>query len=316
MKHPILMHRMIRLLVLSFLALFLGGCNSYVQRIVTQSIGRMSEPIPAAPLSITTPIIAGAKLAVSWAGHSTVLIQLHDKLIITDPFFTRTIGMVARRSMQTGLDPAILPKIDFALVSHIHLDHFSYGSLDMLPKEGELVIPLGALEYTPDMGFKDVNELKPWEAIERDGVRITAVPVQHFTGRYGFDGAWLGTLGYTGYVVEHRGVTVFFAGDTGYNPDLFKEIGRRFEIDVAIVPIGSGVSSGLGGRVHTSPLGGLTVFKDVRAKYMLPMHYGTLFYGSDANPTEAIDRLREIAQKEGLTDKIIALQMGEQRVVY
>jgi N-acyl-phosphatidylethanolamine-hydrolysing phospholipase D len=294
----------------------LSGCNSYVQRIVEQSISKMTEPIPDAPHMITTPILPDAKLAVSWVGHATVLIQMHDKLIVTDPFFTNTIGMVARRSFHPGLDPKILTKVDFTIVSHLHFDHFNFGSLDMLPKGGELVIPLGALQYTPDLGFKDVDELKPWESVERDGVRITAVPVQHFTGRYGFDGAWLGTLGYTGYVIEYRGLVVFFAGDTGYNPEMFKEIGRRYKVDVAIIPIAPGGGSGIGGRVHANPLGALTIFKDVGAKFMLPMHHGTLFYGSDANPTEAIDRLRDAAAKEGLTDKVLALEMGEQKIIY
>ncbi|HCA79237.1 MAG TPA: hypothetical protein DEP53_05830 [Bacteroidetes bacterium] len=294
----------------------LSGCSSYIQRIVVQSIGKMTDPIPPAPHMITTPMLPGAQLAVSWVGHATVLIQMHDKLIVTDPFFTNTIGLVARRSVKPGLDPTILTKVDFTIVSHLHFDHFNFGSLDMLPKGGELVIPQGALQYTPDLGFKDVDELKPWEFIERDGVRITAVPVQHFTGRYGFDGAWLGTLGYTGYVVEYRGLVVFFAGDTGYNPEMFKEIGRRFKVDVAIVPIAPGGGSGIGGRVHVTPIGALTIFKEVGAKYMLPMHHGTLFYGSDANPTEATDRLRDAAAKEGFTDKVIALEMGEQKIIY
>jgi len=300
----------------SLLLLTLGGCNSYIQRIAVQSFGKMADPIPAAPHMIATPVLPGAQLAVSWVGHATVLIQMHDKLIITDPFFTNTIGIVARRSVKPGLDPNILTKVDFTLVSHLHFDHFNFGSLDMLPKGGELVIPNGALQYTPDLGFKDVDELKPWESIERDGVRITAVPVQHFTGRYGFDGAWLGTLGYTGYVIEYRGLVVFFAGDTGYNPEMFKEIGRRYKVDVAIIPIAPGGGSGIGGRVHVNPVGALTILKEVGAKYVLPMHHGTLFYGSDANPTEAIDRLRDAAEKEGLTDKVIALKMGEQKIIY
>lgn len=307
---------LLRTLSLLLLSLFLTGCSSYIQRIVSQSISKMADPIPAPPHMITTPILPGAQLAVSWVGHATVLIQMHDKLIVTDPFFTNTIGLLARRSMRPGLDPNILPKVDFTIISHIHFDHFNFGSLDMLPKGGGLVIPQGALQYTPDLGFKDVDELKPWESVERDGVRITAVPVQHFTGRYGFDGAWLGTLGYTGYVVEYRGLVVFFAGDTGYNPEMFKEIGRRFKIDVAIVPIAPGGGSGIGGRVHANPAGALTIFKEVGAKFMLPMHHSTLFYGSDANPTEAIDRLRDVATKEGLMDKVLALEMGEQRVVY
>jgi len=224
--------------------------------------------------------------------------------------------MVVKRYIQPGLDPSLLTRVDFTLISHIHFDHFSYGSIEMLPKNGTLVIPLGALRYTPNFGFKAIRELKAWEVIEEDGVRITAVPVQHFSGRYGLDNAWMTDFGYTGYVIEYRGYAVFFAGDTGYHSELFKEIGRRFEIDLAIVPIAPGSSSGLGSRVHTSPLGALAVFKDVGATYMLPMHYRTMAYGSDSNLAEPIERLREVAADEGMLDSIVDLEIGEQRVLY
>jgi L-ascorbate metabolism protein UlaG (beta-lactamase superfamily) len=126
----------------------------------------------------------------------------------------------------------------------------------------------------------------------------------------------MGNEGYTGYVVEYGGYAVFFAGDTGYNPEIFKEIGRRFKIDVALVPIAPGSSGGLGSRIHANPAGALMIFKDVGAKYMVPMHYRTLFYGPDSNPTEPLDRLREVATKEGLQDRIIGLGIGEQRILF
>ncbi|MBF8295915.1 MAG: Lactamase protein [Bacteroidetes bacterium] len=307
-----------RTLVLCFFPalLALSGCSSYISRIVLQSFGRIGQPIPAPPRMITTPVLQNTNLAVSWVGHATVLLQIHDKIFITDPFLTSTIGMLVKRSVRPGLDPALLPKVDFTLISHIHLDHFNYGSLDMLPKSGVLAVPKGAAEYTPDFGFKEVSELGPWQMIERDGVRVTAVPVQHFTGRYGFDGAWLGSIGYTGYVIEYNGLVVFFAGDTGYNPELFKEIGRQFKVDLAIVPIAPGSLVGVGSRVHTGPLGALAIFKDVGAKYLLPVHYGTLFYGSDANPNEPMDRLREAAAQQNLSDRVIGLEVGEQRVLF
>ena len=298
------------------LVLSLSGCNSYVQRIVVQSLGRIGESVPAPLHMITTPILQNPTLAVSWVGHATVLIQIHDKIIITDPFLTNTMGLVAKRYVKPGLDPTLLTKVDATLISHIHFDHFDYGSLDMLPKNGILAIPEGAAEYTPDFGFKEVFEMKRWDVVERDGVRITAVPAQHFTGRYGFDAAWLGSLGYTGYVIEVEGITVFFAGDTGYNSELFKEIGRRFKIDLAIVPIAPGSSGGLGSRIHANPAGALMIYRDLGAKYLMPMHFGTLFYGSDSNPNEPINRLRELAVREGLSDKIVGLEIGEQRIVF
>jgi len=301
---------------LTTILLTLSSCSSYVQRIVMQSLGRIGESVPAPPHMITTPILPNSTLAISWVGHATVLIQIHDKIIMTDPFLTNTMGYIAKRFVRPGLDPKLLSRVDATLVSHIHFDHFDYGSLDMLPKNGILAVPEGAAEYTPDFGFKGVYEMKPWEAVEQDGMRITAVPALHFTGRYGFDGAWLGTLGYTGYVIEVDGTTVFFAGDTGYNPELFKEIGKRFQIDLAIVPIAPSSLTGVGGRIHVGPAGALMIYKDVGAKFMMPMHYGTLFYGSDSNPNEPMERLREIAAREGLLEKIVGLGIGEQCVLF
>lgn len=67
----------------------------------------------------------------------------------------------------------------------------------------------GGAQYSPEFGFLETRELKTWEVLEEDGVRITAVPVQHFAGRYGFDMSWMRARGFTGYVIEYRGKTIF-----------------------------------------------------------------------------------------------------------
>lgn len=298
------------------LLLFAGCSGGYIQRMVTGSLGRIGEPIDAAPRMITTPILDDPPIAVSWVGHATVLVQIRDKVFITDPLFTDHVGMVVKRYIAPGLDPSLLSKVDFTLISHIHFDHFSFGSLDMLPKNGTLVIPVGLLRYTPDFGFRGLKELNPWESIEEDGVRVTAVPVQHFSGRYGIDNAWLRDRGYTGYVIEYKGTTVFVGGDTGYHPDLFKEIGRRYRIDVAVLPIAPGSLTNMGGRVHVGPPGAIAIMQDLKADYMVPMHHRTMFYGSDSNRTQAVDTLRSIAAQMGIRDRIIDLDIGEQRILF
>ena len=283
---------------------------------VTTSLGRMGDPVDPAPRMITTPVLDNPPIAVAWVGHATVLVQIRDKVFITDPLFTDHVGMVVKRYIAPGLDPLLLPKVDFTLISHIHFDHFSFGSLDMLPKNGTLVIPDGLLRYTPDLGFRGLRELKPWEYVEEDGVKVTAVPVQHFSGRYGIDNAWLNRKGYTGYVIEYKGTAVFVGGDTGYHPELFKEIGRRFRIDVALLPIAPGSLTNLGGRVHVGPPGALAIMRDLAAAYMVPMHHRTMFYGSDSNRTQAIDSLRSLAAQMGIRNRIIDLDIGEQRVLH
>ncbi|MBN1398987.1 MAG: MBL fold metallo-hydrolase [Bacteroidetes bacterium] len=292
------------------------GCHSYIQRTVLRSISKMGEAVLPPPHMITTSLFPDARLAVSWAGHSTVLIQIYDKLIITDPLLFDNVGMVVKREVKSGLDPAVLEKLDFTLISHLHFDHLDYGSIDVLPKDGVLIFPYGISGYIPDFDFQDAAELKTWDVFEKDSVRITAVPAQHFTSRYNFDRNWTEDSGYTGYVIEYKDITVFFAGDTGYNPEFFKEIGNRFKIDLAIIPIAPSWSNGFGNYVHTSPLGAIEVFKDVKAQYMVPIHFGALVYGSTADPLSPLYQLNTLAASGGIYDRITALEVGEQRIIY
>jgi N-acyl-phosphatidylethanolamine-hydrolysing phospholipase D len=312
---PFMRHRFC-ILLLSIIPCTVCGCSSYIQRTVWQSLTTIGDPIPPPPHMITAPVLQNVKLSVSWIGHATALIQMYDKIIITDPLFTNTVGMIVKRFVKPGLDPSLLTKVDFTLISHLHFDHLSYGSLDLLPKTGTLVFPYGIARYVPDLGFNKIDELKPWDAIESDSVRVTAVPVQHFAGRYGFDRDWMGDIGYSGYVVEYRDITVFFAGDTGYDPALFKEIGRRFNIDLAIIPIAPSSGNGVGSRVHVSPSGALAIFKDVHAAFMMPIHFGTMLFGSTANPEGPMEQLRTAAANEGISDRIVGLEIGEQRILY
>lgn len=160
-----------------------SGCSSLMNRFISRTFQNLGSPIEPVTKRVTNPLRPNVGLSVLWVGHATFLIQIHDKVFLTDPAFTNTIGLLARRSIEPGLDPASITRLDYTLISHIHLDHFSYGSLDLLPKGGRLFIPFGGAAYAPEFGFTETREMKPWEIFEEDGVRITAVPVQHFGGR-------------------------------------------------------------------------------------------------------------------------------------
>ncbi len=306
------------LTVLTVLLLAFGGCSTWMQRIVTYSIEHFGRPIEPPDMKIASPVLPYTGLSVLWAGHATVLIQIEDKVFLTDPAFTKTVGMLLHRLVEPGLDPRSLPKVDYTLISHLHFDHFSFGSLEMLPKNGKLLIPPGAAKYTPEFGFAETIEFKTWQSLEEDGVRITAVPVQHFSGRYGIDIPWHPELGYTGWVIEYKGKTVFVAGDTGYHPEYFKEIGQRFSIDVAIIPIGpagQGNANTFGGRIHVNPRGAVQIFEDVGAKIMIPMHHRTLSYGSTSDPMIPQQLLQAVIDEKGYHDRIHILAIGEQKVL-
>lgn len=291
------------------------GCSSVVSRFVTRMVGQLSDPIDHVNHRVEKPLLPSVGLSILWVGHATMLIQIDDKVFLTDPVFTKTAGMLSKRLIEPGIDPSSIAKVDYVLISHIHLDHFSYGSLELLPKDGRLLIPLGGAAYTPEFGFAETLEMKPWDVIEHDGVRITALPVQHFGGRYGFDILWMKDRGYTGYVIEYHGKTVYFGGDTGYDPDLFKRIGEQFSIDVALLPIAPVEPRDFMQHNHVDPKEAVQIFEDLRAQIMIPMHHRTFFQGFDPDPTYAQRMLEKIVDEKGLQSRVRILDIGERTII-
>jgi L-ascorbate metabolism protein UlaG (beta-lactamase superfamily) len=195
------------------------------------------------------------------------------------------------------------------------MDHFNYSSVALLPKSARLFIPEGGIGYVPEFGFKATVPLKLWQVFEDDDLRITAVPAQHFGGRYGFDAGWNSGPTWTGYVIEYKGTTVFFAGDTGYNPEFFKEIGRRFRIDVALIPIAPVEPRAFMSRIHADPKEALQIFQDVGASLMIPIHHDTFFQGLEPTPSYAKTILHKLLIERGMEDRVKVLAIGEQIIV-
>ncbi|MFD0589851.1 MBL fold metallo-hydrolase [Paenibacillus sp. GCM10027627] len=114
--------------------------------------------------------------------------------------------------------------------------------------------------------------------------------------------------------IGHSGMaaapTVYFAGDSGYFPG-FKEIGRRFDIDVALMPIGAYEPEWFMGPQHVTPEQALQAFEDIGAKRFVPMHYGA-FKLADDTPREALDRLEaERCRRCMEEDRLMVLPLGE-----
>src|SRR4029078_1974831 len=114
------------------------------------------------------------------------------KATLTDPVSTTTVGQVRKRLVEPGLDPKDLPPIDAVLVSHMHYDHLSLGSLEMIESRVRtLLLPRGGATYLTDFSFP-AYELPSWQAWTHGDLRVTAVPVVHSGFRYGIDDEWMG----------------------------------------------------------------------------------------------------------------------------
>lgn len=289
------------------------GC-SFALRALGRSLDVPTPPRPA-PYKLLDARRPDARLSVAWIGHATALVQLDDKFVLTDPVFSSSVGAISRRLVEPGMDAANLPPLAAAVVSHMHMDHFSYDSLaEIEHKTGHVILPRGTRENLPKYAFAS-HELAHWQSIELDGVRITAVPVRHVGGRFGLDLAW-SPESFTGYVFEYHGLSVYFGGDTAFDADSFQAAGARFPaLDLALLPICPIAPREYMKLVHMDPLEALDAFALLGAKYMVPIHFDT-FINSFDEPGECGRVLRaELALREIGVERVPILEIGEQRVL-
>ena len=293
---------------LPLLALVLGGCVDF-----GHFFGPLFETPQAVPNRLSNPVREDARLAVLWVGHASVLIQIDDKLILTDPVFTSSVGQMSKRLVEPGLDVDRVPTLDAVLISHLHFDHLSLGSLELLQDRiRTLILPEDGLVYLTDFAFPAV-ELGRWQRWEHDGLRITAVPVVHNGMRYGIDVGWM-KRSFTGYVIEYHGVSVYFGGDSAYG-DHYRATRERFpSLDLALLPIGPIEPRGFMKHSHVDPGEAVHAFEDLGARWMVPMHYGTFVNGLD-HPGDSLAALARATAREKLgADRVAVLRIGEQRV--
>jgi N-acyl-phosphatidylethanolamine-hydrolysing phospholipase D len=312
-----------KLIAFILLLLPVNGCNLFYIAVRNVPVF-FSEPAKV-PGKIKNPIKDNVRLSALWIGHSTVLLQMDDKVIITDPVLTETVGELARRVVEPGIDIENIPRCDLILISHSHFDHLSFGSLDELEEKSygaPLVFPAGLEYYIPKMDFNFIRMDNDngyesriiGETKNINGIEITTVYAQHWGGRYGLDGYVWGNKAYTGYIIQYHGMTVYFAGDTGYDSTKFKRLGDKFNIDLALIPIGPCADcSNCGTHTHVFPPDAVMIFKDIKAKWMVPIHYGTLYF-AQAEAMKPLEALNKIIESDNLQNKIFPLKIGGQKI--
>ena len=239
-------------------------------------------------LPTATPRIAFApdESSATWIGHSTVLLRLGDRTVLTDPMFSERAFPVQWTGPRRIMPPAValeeLPSPDVILVSHSHYDHLDKGSVRALARRhpgAEWVVPLRLGRYINDFGARRVTELDWFEAADVAGIRITGTPARHFSARRVGDRNR--TL-WSGFALEREGRRVLFAGDTAIHPQ-FAEIGRRCgPFDLVLMPIGAYDPRWFMHVVHVDPEEAVQAYRDVVSPHagaalplMLALHWGT-----------------------------------------
>jgi len=248
--------------------------------------------VPAGPLPSHDPREAwrrtpGSGLRATWLGHSTVLVEIAGRRVLTDPVWgpraspSRLVG--PKRFQPAPVALKALPPIDLVVISHDHYDHLDHPTIRALAKTGvPFVTALGVGAHLEAWGVPPghITELDWWQSHRLPGSElvVTAAPSQHFSGRGLKDRN--ATL-WASMVLASPDHRVFFSGDTGLTTE-YADIARRLgPFDLVMLEVGAFHPSW--GDIHLGPANALKAWQLLAGAeaaasgrgLFLPVHWGT-----------------------------------------
>jgi L-ascorbate metabolism protein UlaG (beta-lactamase superfamily) len=195
---------------------------------------------------------------LTWLGHAAFRVDTAaGKRIYIDPFLNGN-----PKCPETERTPE---RVDVIAVTHGHGDHVG-DTVELAKQHGSTVVAL--VELGDWLGKQGVDESKVQApnkggTVDVDGVKFTLTNAFHSGAAP--DGSYAGEP--SGIVLEtENGTTFYFAGDTCVFGDM-QLIGRIYEPDVAILPIG--------GHYTMGPREAAVAVELIGAKRCVPCHFGT-----------------------------------------
>jgi L-ascorbate metabolism protein UlaG (beta-lactamase superfamily) len=288
-------------------------------RWVTRREGRATWPahVPNAPYPPPGGAVGPGALDLTFIGHSSFMLRLDGVTLLSDPVFSRRCSPVSFagpcRVRAPGQAMAALPRPDGILLSHNHYDHCDIPTLRALRRRfgaTPIFAPLGNKAWLEAKGLGPVTELDWWQSATLRDTVITLTPARHFAARTLRDRNM--TL-WGGFFLDHRGATLYVAGDTGYTR-YFSQIREQLGApDFALLPIGAYEPRWFMGDVHMNPADAVTAFHNLQARQAVGMHFGTFQLTDEAIDAPLID-LAEARAAAGLSDaRFTTLDFGETR---
>ncbi len=288
----------------------------YIKWILNQLVSEKNNALPLCqsivPSSIEKP---PNTVRFSWIGHHTVLIQTSQCNILTDPIFSFCVGPFPisnyYRKVKLPIKIDQLPHIDIVLITHDHFDHLDLRSVKKIVSTFNplFIVPLGVGSILKKRNARYV-ELDWWQTLKTETIQYHCVPANHWSGRSFFKGSNR-TLWSSWYLDDRlNNTTIYFSGDTAYAGH-FKNICQIFEAPrFALLPIGAYAPDWLHSYCHLHPKEALQAFLDLKARCLIPIHWGT-FDISEEPLLEPIEILVDEFRKMGLSHQLHPLNIGQ-----
>lgn len=186
----------------------------------------------------------------------------------------------------------------YALITHVHNDHFDAESLrEVLGERGYVICDEAIATYIASRGFK-VIPAKHYVPVQRGGFTFTAVP--------GVDGFGEHQVS---WVIKHAGKSYLHGGDTLWH-GRWSTFGDYFgPFDTVFLPInGARVSGDVPAEVPAvmTPEQAVEAALRLRAGRLVPIHYGLHDPPDYVEVEDALSRLRVAAKRRNVSLRVLS----------
>jgi len=207
-------------------------------------------------------------IGIKYLGHSSFVLSVDNKKILTDPYFhSQPLGKF-RRIVPCAKKVTDLPKLNSILISHEHMDCCDLDGINYLVKKfnSKVIGHESVLNKINAPFFNKIN-IDEFETKTIDDISYSAYPAHHPSSFYPLS-----------YMLKSKdGTKIYFAGDTFMTKDH-----ETLKADIALLPIGGNRTMDLGTAIRVS--------KKLKPKVLIPMHYNT-FEDIKANPYQLKEKL-------------------------
>jgi L-ascorbate metabolism protein UlaG (beta-lactamase superfamily) len=248
---------------------------------------------------------------IVWIGHSTFLIRVNGEYWLTDPVFSDR-ALLPKRKTPPALSleemKGLKGKLNI-IISHNHYDHLDKASMQALPEDARVFVPLGLKGFVAGMNKKFVKEMDWWDSFELgNGTRIVCLPAQHWSRRISQD---VSTTLWASFLLITPTATIYYGGDSGYFVG-YKEIGRVYPgIDYALLPVGAYRPRWFMHYAHMDIREALRALDDLGAQYLVPTQWGTFQLGDEPVGYPLLD-LKKTMEESGFNPaKAIIMDLGQ-----
>ncbi len=187
---------------------------------------------------------------ITWLGHAAFKAEIGENVIFFDPW-------ISGNPMCPIKDVKEIEKATLVLVSHDHSDHGFDDAVKICKNTGATFV--GVFELAQEAKKRGVEKIVGGNIsgeVKVDDITIFFTPALHSS-----------SIGVPcGFVVRTPELTIYHAGDTGFFSEM-EDISKLYEIDVAILPIGSTYTMG--------PKEAALAVEKLKPKIVIPCHYNT-----------------------------------------